>query len=350
MEQKYCVHCGTQLDPSCRFCTNCGKRLIFDNVRPQDLSVSNRTPVNPVSSGQIPFEPGPINPDPGFSTGQFVQGPQNITPVRRQDKKTSVKLLPILLIAFLSISALITGSTMIDAGAGITIWGILVFGCVPPIALLIYIYRLDRVEKEPVSLLALLFAFGALAIIPPIIIGDIFDGIIELLHISTDSLFYLILENFLAVALVEELSKYFVVKRLTWKHPAFSYRFDGVVYGATAALGFALIENIFYIAGDGVGSAIARAATAIPGHCMFGIYIGYYYGQAKAFEVRGLHGKSMKMRIRGVLTAAFMHGLYDFVCSLQSDFMAIVLFILIAAYNVIAYINVNKYAKQDEMI
>ncbi|MCR4739727.1 MAG: PrsW family intramembrane metalloprotease [Lachnospiraceae bacterium] len=342
---KYCIHCGQQIPISANFCTFCGNRVSESMVPGSTVSGSmvsgNTESGSPVPGNTVPCSVEHASANPTLN---------NDLPVYPQNKKTSVKWLPAVIIAFVSISAILAGSSVISTGAGIGFFGVLIFGCVPPIALLIYIYRLDRIEKEPKTLLLLLFVFGALAIVPPIIFGDVFNLIVDILDINRDSLLYIFIENFFAVALLEELSKYLVVKKLTWKHPSFNYRFDGVVYGATAALGFAMLENIFYVSDDGIGSAIARAGTSIPGHCMFGIYIGYYYGQAKSLELRGMYDKSRKMRLRGLCTAILMHGLYDFVCSIESGLMVLMLLVLIVVYNVFAFINVHKYANEDKML
>ena len=44
--------------------------------------------------------------------------------------------------------------------------------------------------------------------------------------------------NFLIVGMAEEGVKYVVLKTQTWKHKAFDYRFDGIVYAAVLILAF----------------------------------------------------------------------------------------------------------------
>ena len=84
---------------------------------------------------------------------------------------------------------------------------------------------------------------------------------------------------------MEEGGKYFVLKHKTWRHPAFNYTFDAVVYAVTAALGFAVAENILYVMDGGVGVALLRAAVAVPGHAFDGVFMGYYYGIAKTAQL-----------------------------------------------------------------
>lgn len=82
-------------------------------------------------------------------------------------------------------------------------------GLLPAIVLVVWIYRQDKVEKEPKSLLRKVFLFGVLS-------------------------------------LVEEFCKMKAAKKAAWDHPAFDYKFDAIVYCVISALGFAAIENVFY--------------------------------------------------------------------------------------------------------
>lgn len=43
---------------------------------------------------------------------------------------------------------------------------LLFFGLIPPIILLIYIYKLDKIEKEPPRMILRLFLFGIFSVIP----------------------------------------------------------------------------------------------------------------------------------------------------------------------------------------
>jgi len=80
----------------------------------------------------------------------------------------------------------------------------------------------------------------------------------------------------------------------------------GVVYGATASLGFATRENIVYVAQGGWIVAVARALTAVPCHACLGAILGYYVGQAR------FKGERKISPWLGLLVATLLHALYDF--------------------------------------
>ena len=116
----------------------------------------------------------------------------------------------------------------------------------PAIILLRYIYKHDTVEKEPPGLLLTLLFMGVLAALCATVLEAIFQTVLDLL-VDPGSPVYTILLAFLVVAVVEEGTKFWLLKRRTWYHPAFNYRFDGIVYAVFVSLGFAAYENITYV-------------------------------------------------------------------------------------------------------
>ena len=107
-------------------------------------------------------------------------------------------------------------------------------------------------------------------------------------------------------AVPEEFFKFLVVTRYSARNPAFDEPMDGVVYGATASLGFATLENILYVAQGGWIVAVARALTAVPCHACLGAILGYYVGQAR------FKGERKISAWLGLLVATLLHALYDF--------------------------------------
>ena len=67
----------------------------------------------------------------------------------------------------------------------------------PAIALVVWIYRQDKVEKEPRGLLRKIFLFGVLSVIPAMILEIILDEVF-LVFMDADTLCYVILDNFSA--------------------------------------------------------------------------------------------------------------------------------------------------------
>lgn len=213
----------------------------------------------------------------------------------------------------------------------------------PAVFLIWYIYRKDKAEKEPAKLLVRLFVLGALVCIVVAFI-EVFASAVLGVVIPESTVMYAFLENFYAVALVEELAKYFVLKKSTWSSAHFDYLFDGVVYAVVASLGFATFENVFYVASGGVSTAIARALLSVPGHAIDGVCMGYFYGLAKRADLRGDATTRGKNLFLAVLGPTAIHGVYDFLISVDL-FGVFLLFEVVVT--ILAVLQVNKLSRED---
>ena len=99
----------------------------------------------------------------------------------------------------------------------------------PPVLLLLYIYRKDRVEKEPPRLLLRLFLGGCLAVLPAMVL-ELAGLRVSLRLFRPGSLAEAAFRCFVAVGAVEEGCKFFFLRITSWRNPAFNYRFDALVY------------------------------------------------------------------------------------------------------------------------
>ena len=178
---------------------------------------------------------------------------------------------------------------------------------VPVFILLYWIYYKDACEKEPMHMLVKAFFSGcgvAIAII-------IFGVILIFLGIESTSEFHSVSDAlktaFLEAAIPEEIGKFLVLYFLIWKSKYFDEHFDGIVYATFVSLGFAALENIFYVFDGGYATGLVRAFTAVPGHFLFGVVMGYYFSLAKFGDIQ--------LRRRNILFAItlpiLLHGAYD---------------------------------------
>lgn len=232
---------------------------------------------------------------------------------------------------------------------------LLLAALVPAAFLMVQVYRLDRIEKEPAELLLKLVLFGALS---GLAAGAIEGALTRLLDVTLGgSMLRLVLENFLAVALVEEACKRWVVLKFAWRHPAFDYRFDAVVYCVFSALGFAALENILYVAEYGFAVAVSRALLSVPGHCFFAVYMGIYLGQAKMAERAmqryyiELPDETPGQYLRAsLLVPTLLHGFWDFSLSVGGWLMTILFYLFVLAFFIDAYRKLRFAAGSDERL
>ncbi len=227
---------------------------------------------------------------------------------------------------------------------------LLLISILPVVLLGIYVYKKDS-EKEPLSLIVGLFVSGFLSallvIVIDIVIGFInpqFFDVLEGKNISFLKLFFTI---FFEIALVEEFAKWLMIRLFAYKNKEFNQLYDIIVYSVFVALGFALIENIFYVLPGGVSLGIYRALISVPGHVCFGVIMGVFLGLAKVYE------KSDKVLGRvymfyAILIPTILHAIFNF-CLLAED---ILLFVIFIAFIIILYVvsiyNINKISKTNK--
>ena len=232
---------------------------------------------------------------------------------------------------------------------------LLLAALVPAAFLMVQVYRLDRIEKEPAGLLLKLVLFGALS---GMVAGAIEGALTRVLDVTLGGdMLRLVLENFLAVALVEEACKRWVVLKFAWNHPAFDYRFDAVVYCVFSALGFAALENILYVAEYGFAVAVSRALLSVPGHCFFAVYMGIYLGQAKMAERAmqryyiELPDETPGQYLRAsLLVPTLLHGFWDFSLSVGGGLMTVLFYLFVLAFFIDAYRKLRFAAGSDEQL
>ncbi|WP_040253954.1 PrsW family intramembrane metalloprotease [Psychroserpens mesophilus] len=175
----------------------------------------------------------------------------------------------------------------------------------PVLIIIVYIYCKDKYEKEPAGLLLLSFVLGAIVSI--IITTFLYLGFDIILPLKDDfSVLQQFVKAFFVVGLVEEFSKYVIVRYFAQPRLAFNEPFDGIVYAVMVSMGFAATENVFYVIQGGTEVAVLRAFTAVPAHATFGILMGYFMGKAKFSSNR------IRLNLAGLGLAILFHGAYDF--------------------------------------
>ena len=91
---------------------------------------------------------------------------------------------------------------------------LLMIALLPAVLLTIYIYKKDRVEREPVRLIIKLLVLGAVSCIPASALELAITNVIEATDIQ-NPYFAAFLEAFVVAALCEELMKRFFLRRAT---------------------------------------------------------------------------------------------------------------------------------------
>ncbi len=216
---------------------------------------------------------------------------------------------------------------------------------IPAIILMILVYKTDKLEREPIGSLIRLVFYGMLSTLLASALETAGEFLLGLFCRS--EAVYRILLYVVIVGIGEELCKFLLLKTRTWTLESFNCRYDGVVYAAFIALGFALWENIQYVLLYGFDTALIRAVTAVPGHCSFGVFMGIWYGSARQAAADGDDAKARRALFLSVLLPGLVHGAYDLIATSETDLSLLFIPCVLVIF-VLAYLNIKKASKNDE--
>tara|TARA_B100000965_G_C19517222_1_gene724754 strand:- start:20 stop:703 length:684 start_codon:yes stop_codon:yes gene_type:complete len=148
----------------------------------------------------------------------------------------------------------------------------------PSIFIVLFFVKSDRFKEPPKEIIKIFF-FGILITIPAYFLNTYLSEI----WFSTNAS-EAIISSFLTAAPVEEGLKLSVLYFFVYKMKDFNEPIDGIVYGVTVSLGFATLENIYYVylladyfETTSMALAIFRSFSAIPAHAVFGVFMGYFF-------------------------------------------------------------------------
>lgn len=200
--------------------------------------------------------------------------------VRGVSESTLVEIVGIAI--FASAMALLTNVVQIDLrGVSLIIAG-LILALVPALIWLIAFYRQDSLEPEPKQYILGMFVLGA------ILAQAVGQPLIREFYRFQDWAGIDLMLGFIAsiviVGVIQEFLKYAAVRYTIYNSAEFDQPVDGIIYAASAGLGYATMLNFHYVIDNGgvdlgVG-AIRCAVEALSQACTAGV-IGYFLGQAK---------------------------------------------------------------------
>ncbi len=208
-----------------------------------------------------------------------------------------------------------------------------VIAIIPAISIAIAVYLSDRYDKEPISLLLKTFIFGALSVIPVILV----ERLLSMFNIFT-GLLGAAYTAYIVAGFTEEYFKRLVVVKLMCKNKYFDEKLDGIVYAVFSALGFAAVENIMYVVfrfsyNPYIG--LYRGILSVPAHAIFGVTMGYYLSLTKFATNKAREKANFR---KSLYMPMLLHGTFNFILMAGIPQVGIV----IAIYAVFLWITNQK--------
>lgn len=214
----------------------------------------------------------------------------------------------------------------------------LIVALLPVLLFLIWIYKKDKYNKEPIKdlvkfyIIGVMISFVAIVIERKLVDFNVFEGIYSQLYLS-----------FLVAGTTEEFLKAIVLTIVLFKDNKFNEKIDGIIYSVVLSLGFASIENIIYLFYETENLiyqvGILRSVIAIPGHIMFGIMMGYYISKAKFSDTKS---EKINNIFKAIIIPIILHAIFDFILMIGERW-SIILFIVY-----IGLLYFNSLKKLDE--
>ena len=197
-----------------------------------------------------------------------------------------------------------------------------------PVAIIgLYVYLRDKYEKEPVICLLKALFIGILIVLPIVLIENITGEFTD----NFQGFFKPVYNGFFVAAFTEEGFKFLAFLLFIWKSRDFNEKFDGIVYAVYISLGFAAVENIFYVYRGGYEVGMLRALTAVPAHALFATVMGYHFANAKFYPLK----RNSEMML-AFLVPFIWHGLYDTLLMSKKEILLLVFIPLFILYWFIA--------------
>ncbi len=200
--------------------------------------------------------------------------------------------------------------------------GLLLLTALPSILIIIFFVKSDKFKEPPGEIIKVFF-YGILITIPAYILNTFLSGVWYETKLSED-----LISSFFTAAPVEEGLKLSILYFFVYKMKDFNEPIDGIVYGVCASLGFATLENFYYVylladyyETSSVTLAFLRSFSAVPAHAAFGMFMGYFF-------MKYVFVKKGDNLLFAFLVPFTLHGCYNLFVA--SNFIAAIVLILIS--------------------
>lgn len=193
----------------------------------------------------------------------------------------------------------------------------IIFGFLPSFAWLFFFLKED-VHPEPKKMITKAFLAGALITLAAAVFQSALKHLFDFFNIQQYSLVC-----FLVFGAIEEILKFLAAYWTVSKSRYFDEPIDAMIYMITAALGFAMIENIavmskMTIASQAIGVIVLRFVGATLLHALSSGIVGYYW--AKSFISTNKSQWSLVIG-QGLIIASLLHGVFNYLIILFKETM-----------------------------
>ena len=234
---------------------------------------------------------------------------------------------------------------------------IVVLGVLPPILWLLFWLREDH-YPEPKKEIVFVFFAGMVSVAAALFLENTFLGInsiFEKIFMYSKGSFQIL--NLLGFAFIEELSKTGAAFFTAIKSKYFDEPEDGIVYLITAALGFAAMENVLFIAGSlkiGISQSLVVSAFRFINAVLLHVSSAAIVGAGFAFSFYHKTHRNKDV-VFAIIIATLLHTLYNYLIiknieSAVGQFSATLLVVGGAIIALLLFEKARRLHKQNLMV
>ena len=210
-------------------------------------------------------------------------------------------------------------------------------GFVPSIIWLLF-YLHEDLHPEPKHLIAVVFLFGMLSAFVALGTEQLLNGAMSanIIKLAAPLSFFQLL-YLIALASIEEIVKFGAAYLGVRNDREFNEPVDAMIYMATAALGFATIENLgalTSVAAQGgilsneLGTITVRFVGATLLHSLASGFVGYYWGMG--IREFGMH--TWKHVLFGLTLAVMLHTIFNYLIISYGNLIYVLILLLISGF------------------
>ena len=241
-----------------------------------------------------------------------------------------------------------------------TIFVLLIFVALIPVIVISTLLIVRDKEKESVKTIVKYYALGLLSVV----IANVFYAVFRLEPDPNMNFFLLFICVFAGISVIEELSKWISVKIGMIRDLEFNNMYDGIVFAVIVSLGFAGVENVLYVLSsimEGFTSfylvAVFRAFLAVPGHAIYGLFMGLFLEKAKICKLKEDDAGNVIYHGLSLFVPMLLHTIYDalliYTTGNHSDStilgMLFIFLIYVVIINVVSVIILIKASNKSEI-
>ncbi len=219
---------------------------------------------------------------------------------------------------------------------------LLLLTILPSIAIIVFFVLSDRF-REPAKEIIKVFMYGILITIP----AFYFNTYLSAYYDNYTNFSEALKGSFLTAGPVEEGLKLLILYFFVYKMKDFNEPIDGIVYGITASLGFATLENVYYVYFlsnyfeiTSIELALIRAFSAVPAHAAFGIAMGYFF-------MKYAYIKKNENLVLAFLIPALLHSLYNYF-AIEHFLLSFILILITWIVGIKMFLNLRTKQKRKK--